>query len=976
MVDSDRLKLTVVIACAVLCASCHYEQRNVDRDSPSGADGAGDSDAVSRAHAVIAAANPVTRLLGIPNAGSFALNGSASYTDDGTPISAYAWTSTGDCLAADDLTLAMFFVDGAAVADACEVTLTVTDAQGLTDSTSAILTKRAVGGYVSPSLPCSPAYDASLASEQGTAASPWCSLAVLVDALAENAIADVLVENVTLSVLQTTTLPAARYHGGYARVSDQWTVDSGVSTLLGETSDPSATLVELTSPGTYLVEDFTLQRGARCESACVTMRVSGASALLDQVTFARIGGAVSPSANPAATSVTALAVTDELGPTRLDAVSLSVASDAAERSTALAIEGAVRAHLTRVNLTPGTGGRYSFGLRAHGAATIVVDGELSNPSMITIADDSATHSTSAYGIALGRSAMIAEDDACASGDLCDGGQSLQLTDVRIVVSDVQYASALTAFGTDEVTMTRGVFRAKGSRVDVIRTAGVGALTATSVTEAVATYAAVSATPRQYARAFVDGVTDAVTGAPRYGAQTLVIDRGDWFAVTPQAMSDDLIAVELLGTVDGRIDNATIRIGTSLVGSTAVVGKRLFALATAGVTDLNVANTVFSGVNKPSGEAIMGAVIDGVPTLPHYGSTRVAMSNCTFDVILDGSEDTTERSCVRFNGTESLTMTEGEARCRTETAPSGQVLYNVAGVHAYDAGVVRLNRLTVRAAHQNNPTPLGTTYVIGVLDGGLPTVSGAHGSRDVMLDGLQIEERIGVAASPVGVWLRESAMTVTAPRILNTRVVVANATGQVTGIVVDRQGALVAYNTVRYGICGGGPCVGSGVGVELIETQSYDVRLFANVFSTQAYASSNAMASVLDVQTASDAYGLRELTYAAFGGDGAGAPSPPLIRAQVRSGTAPVPPPTGAAVTPSELSAAGIETGGSASGAIAYCGASSRVSRTTDLVRNAVPRPLMSDADYESVGVRLESDGDATPRVGPLFDAGANERDCN
>lgn len=978
----------LLAASALLSAlACRYDHRSLPNDGTD--EDGGDTVGTDSDELPPGPPNAVIRLntngvLTVPLSGTALLNGSGSTAAEGAAIVAYAWSSDG-CLSSlipGDVASPSIFVEATQLPAGCVVTLTVTDDHGLSDSETATIAKRDVGGYVATSM-CSD-YDASATTAQGTVENPFCTVDDAIRVARAYAIADINIERSqspqVFNISGSYDLPPVRYSGGFIRNGAEWTQGAGsVSAFVGQNNDDvNATVVRAIEPGPYTFSQLELKRSQRCTADCTYMEIRNATVTAANFRLFRMS--MNAYDNPAPGRVIALDVQDgDIATTTLVGSLMTIGSDAAATSIALRATGNASVVLGSPQIFPGTGGALSIGVQARGAASVGIVGTYADT--VSVVGQPASSSLVAYGIALGTTALLPGLDDCAE---CTGRPALSISGSgRVRTSNAATAFGIAAVGASSLNVRSPVLAEGGNAVG-IRTLDVDGVSIANA-EITARYTAGTTSLFPGAIGFYDGLDSPNTGTFQLGSTINTIAGGP---TTPVTITGD--SGEFDGTMErlaGAVFAASrggIITGTRFLAqgnsSRTINASRLSGAVTYATRGMTFDGSIpgqpvsFNVENVNVAVSSVTAFLDGVPYIASAGSEDLVIDTATFDAQLKGMDASTYRACAAFNGTRGASrLYGGDVTCKADIGNAPSLIYKSIGVHTYATAGMRIEQPRVLFdGFVASPMPAVVAWAIGYLDGGMPDFSTLAGaSDDLQINGMTVDVTNSRRSFNIGMWLRGGVSSQQA-RIFNSRIYVAGADSTDVGVVSTGTAMYFAYNTVRYGVCPSAPCLGSGVGIQLVETTGRIVDVIGNVFSAQRRQSSTTRAPMM-LDLGGSGRGYRALHDNAWGADGTGAASEThnFYQTSARDSSQLIQSPSAsdAAFTANDLLSADVFNNVTA--VVRFCDGSHLAAvGTSSPLTNAI---AVSTSDpYYSL---LQTDGTGNGRVSMSWDAGANERVC-
>ena len=984
VVNFIGLKVNVCLSLLLALAACRYDARSIDFDGGDTMPTDTDDGSVGPT-AIIRSVEADTGILNVPSTGTVTFSGADSVADGTHYITDFAWAPDGCFAGADSALLgaSTLSIEASRLTDGCVATLTVTDDLGRTDSATATIGMRLVGGYISQRSPCQAEYDPALTTGQGTETNPFCSLDAALDAAAVVAIGELRFDSTEVIVFKHAyDLPALRYSGAYTRdiPSQSWSAGSGITRVRAELTDINVPMVRMADNGDYVITDFQLARSQRCDSDCTSVLITGAHVTLDRVTLPRVGS--SAFANPSEGATTVIAVTGSVGrPARLDGTGLIVRGDASlTTGTGISVRGDATIALAGAIIESGTGGQFAYGIRAGGGATVRLSG---NSSVFMLGNPTDVDGVM-YGIAAGRTELLPGLDDCTVGQaVCAAAAEVTLDTSSAVVSNARFASALAVVGSTVVTTTGGALNAMGGAAEAVHTIGVTSLTMNGTSMRSFWQPGSSANPA-YSVALSDGSGNATDGFS-LGAGRLTLEACDVIADvtdTLNASIERIVALELKGTAGGAVHNTAITVygGTNnLLTANEVIGAALYA--TAGMTFATEGPVKSFRIERSiTARTINAPFRDGVIGRDNLGSRNLTVSGYLFDSKLDGTLQTTQRACLVLAATTDSLVSGGQISCGVPTASlvSSVAQYTI-GLWTLGTTRLTVDRLVIDYGNgfTSGAPSNSNTWVVGVLDGALPG-SGfgtLFASSELVLQRLQMEIDNTGQVHDVGIWVREYSAARIRPRILNGRLIVS-ATGSSNahgiGIALEKADAQIAFNTIRYGRCASPPCLGSGVAIETVNGDGRNVELRANVLTTQSRSESDHYApAILEVGGATT-FGFASLANNLWGGDGNGVSDAHELyhrHAPLNDGTI--------LESPTEVDSnydpavLGPRVTANLPTNPIFCGAGfSKIASNTSNP-NTIDTMTLASSLLEA----LTPDGDGDNRAPPSYDAGATEWNC-
>ena len=789
-------------------------------------------------HAPIAVISGVASdgALRVGGAGEVLISARQSSDPDGDVLT-FTWTASAPCDVAvvSDLNSQELRLDNLAVGSTCEVGLVVSDGRGLFASASAMLVVRDVGGFVTVNtLQCVATFDPDSDAPQGTPATPFCSVAQGLVAARTFHLAEVSLEAGLHGLAGPVTIDfPVRITGGYTRSATAWPIASGSRSTL-ELRQPTGSFAdaELVASGGVILElhNLTVRRSGACRAACALVRANRASVELLTVTLGAEEVTTIPSANDAPGRTYASLQLDALDePTHhLIAENLAIFGSAnAAVSYGILVKGPAAVQVT--GLTVYERAQVSAGVRTSRAGAVSIAG-----ATFDIQPPTAVGSRG-YAVLDGERATVSLGSCPPTVAVCDGSESLTVTDSDIVVNGADQVFGVAALGTGQVAVTGGSITVNGQQAWGVLTTAVRGATLDELVTDVTTRrfrGSIEAFGVGYSDNFDDSNADAA------GSETISVTRAQIDVHIAGDSITQAAGVNLVRSSTVNLDGAFIRVtGESHLASIVneVAGIRLLTTQNVSVANGSIEVSALRAVEGIVGIADGEVIVDGLPV--RVGSQNVTVSGVEVLTAVQADLVATA-ACLLFVDTRTARIAGGNGASMTCGASGPATSFGIFTSAGQDIEIHDVDLLVQSAP---GIAGLNDSTLIGIHDGGITASEIGRASSKLVVTG----NRVIVDQSnrkAIGVRIRGRADT---DPLVDDNFVMIRSSFKNIGVLLQSTQATVALNSIRLSGCDT-LCTGGGyaIGVYVMHAQTLETKILGNALSVFTVAAPGSIPAIV------------------------------------------------------------------------------------------------------------------------------------
>lgn len=761
--------------------------------------------------------------LRVGGVGEVLISARDSNDPDGDALT-FAWSATEPCASAvsgalDTQELRLLDLP---IGATCEVALTVTDARGLSASATATLIVRNIGGYVAEDAPCVTTFDITSEDAQGTAASPFCSVAEAL--LAANALhlAEVSLEQGShrYAGIMAIDFPV-RVRGGYQRSDNPWvfSLAAGTTLVLEQGSASVDATIVASGAVTLAIADLMVRRSGACNDDCALVSANDASLELRNVTLGSPSPSLdansAPGRNYTSVLMTAQRAQNEVVRRLVMRTATINGSANANSSIGVQVSGPIDVDLEDVLIRESA--LVSAGVRSIDAGAIRVKSATMEIRVPRV------DGSRGFGVIDGDRDVVSLASCNATGVVtCRASASLTVEDSAIEVSGGDDVLGISAFGTSQVRARNNILTLDGQKASGILTSRVNDVQLESQIVTATTQRV-----RSGISAYAVGYSDSYeTTGDLDGGSSAIQVIGSTFDVR---VNDDNIeqaaGINLVHSRNVTATDAIVRVGglgplVSGVGN--VAGIRMLSVDNVRITGGSVTVEGLKATERAAGIADGQPVNSGIDPV---GSRDIFIRNVSVRTAVAGDLNTLN-ACVMVLGAETVHVTrDRDSAAVMECAASGPSI--VAGIYSAANHDVQVKSLEVVVAAVDMITGVfGATHV-GIHDGGILQTVLDRASTQLLVSGNLIRMN---EAGRTQIGVRVRGHVVTGLPIVSNNVILGTGSTSNVGVLIHAAEGTVALNSIRLQGCT--PCAAPiGVGVYVMHADAYSSKLAGNAIST-------------------------------------------------------------------------------------------------------------------------------------------------